>query len=221
VLYDFREYADEKPNLAPGEEARLFSRLFPKYLNPSQRCDESLEFAPSEEDVKSGQFRPAVHSVARGAFTKPGLHETAYLIGMWECHVGRFGTFRLVIVAGDSIALNQEVPARLIRRVTDLDGDGIQELLLEGGGTGTGVTETNARLVKLTQGRIQVLKDFHEVAVDSCASGRPEDSITASVILYRSKGHGVLPDFQALPYTAKCPPEGEKPRFRATSRKLE
>src|SRR4030095_520246 len=143
VLYDFREYVDVKPKLIPGEERRLLNRLFPKYLKRGQRCDESAEFTKSEEDVKAGQFRPAVESVARGAFTKAGLQETAYLIGLWECHVGRFWTYRLVVVSGNQIVFNQEAPARLIRKVTDLDGDGLQELLLEGGGTGTGITETN------------------------------------------------------------------------------
>ena len=220
VLYDFRNYVPVKPKLAPGEERRLLSRLFPKYLKGKQRCDESAEFTKSEEDVEAGQFRPEVESVARGAFTKAGLQESAYLIGMWECHVARFWTYRLVVLSENKIVFNQEAPADLIRKVTDLDGDGLQEMLLEGGGTGTGITETNARLVSLSQGRLQVLKDFHEVSVDSCAGGGPKDSILAAVITYQPKGAGVLPEFKAVPYEAKCPADGAKARFQATTKSL-
>ena len=206
--------------MALGEEGRLLHRLFPKYLKRGQRCDEETEFTTTEEDVKAGQFRPEVESVVRGSFTKAGSRETAYLISMGECHVARFWTYRLVIISGNQLIIHQNVPANSIRKVSDLDGDGIQELLIEGGGTGAGGSETNARLISLSHGRFQVLKDFHEVVVDSCSQGRSEDEILAAVIIYRSKGPGVLPEFQTVNYEAKCPAEGAKASFHTTTKTL-
>lgn len=89
-------------------------------------------------------WAPGVIGAARGAFTKPGADQTAvlYTVG-WSGHCCSFGG--LAIVEGGSLVRNVALSygGYGLRTLPDVDGNGRNELVFVGGGTGQGHTETS------------------------------------------------------------------------------
>ena len=87
---------------------------------------------------------------------------------------------------------------------TDLNSDGINELLMTTGDMSQGTLTETAALVSFQNGRLNVIKDFGTVVEDSCASGFPGSAAKASVISISDVVPGQMPKIIQDNYSASC-----------------
>jgi len=215
LLFDFRgSNVQTAPPIAPEARQNLLSAAFPHYLADEKECQ--AQEPPSEATLeaarKKGQIVPEVMSRVAGAFIRPGAREQAYLIKVGECSApsrSYFGTYRLAVFENRLIASGPSSGGDHIDAVKDVDGDGVDEILISGCAFGQGVEECSARLLSLAGGPVRTVQDFPEVYSDTCGSTR-DSGIRASVIRF-APGHP--PEFFAEEYQAACPKPGQKPKF--------
>lgn len=97
-------------------------------------------------------WAPGVAGVARGAFTQPGADQTAvlYTVG-WSGHCCTFGG--LAIVQDGRLVRNVALAygGFGLRALPDVDGDGRDEVVFVGGGTGQGHTETSVFIEEVAE----------------------------------------------------------------------
>ena len=222
LLYDFRgDQPDQEPAVSAEVQRRVLSALFPSYLGNESECkvDEPPTDAALKAARKSGQIVPELMSSRAGSFTKPNARQTAYLIKVGECGATSrtyFGTYRLAIFEnGRLVAADSNPRGEYIDAVADVDGDGIQEILLSGCGFGTGTLECNAILLSMAGGSPRTIRRFRFVYEDPCG-GSPTLPITATVIRYAP---GRPPHFFESDYEAACPPPGKTPQFGSAKRR--
>jgi hypothetical protein len=195
VLFDFR-VSDETSapvKIAPATQRMVLSKLFRKYLTDANRCnfqgDAGDDYLAAAR--KAGQVVPFISDVETGSFTAPGLTQTLYVIDVSECnasHADNFGTKRVAIFAGQQLVADVDADfARNVIKKIDLNGDGVDELLMTTGDMAQGTLTEMATLVSFQNGRRKVIQDFGSVVEDSCASGFPGSTSEASVI-YVSDG---------------------------------
>ena len=91
-----------------------------------------------------------------------------------------------------------------IVRKTDLDGNGIDELLMVSGDMNQGTIIEIAALLDFHNGRLRVIEDFGTVTDDSCASALPGSSSKASVISISDVVSGKMPRLRIDNYEARC-----------------
>lgn len=226
VLYDFRKQArDSSPKLAPSAERRILSTVFNSYLKSADEC-KSVEGPLVDDDYlaaarKAGQIVPDVVSMATGSFTAAGERQTAYIISVSECnasHADNYGTKRLAVFSGDKLVADVDTDfKREILRTTDLNGDGVNELLISGGDMNQGISVGVAALVELREGKLRVIKDFEKTEENSCASEMSGSNGMASVISYTPAAKGKMPEFHVDNYRARCLPNGGLSRWQFLS----
>jgi hypothetical protein len=202
VLYDGRIGGGGQGRVQLGSKLstesrqQLLSAVFPKRLTSAAGCDSER----SRAGDRAEQIDPEVIEFAQGSFTAPGARQAVYLIQVNEClppSRNYFGTYRLAVFEGARLIANPNVAANGIASIADVDGDGIEELLLIGTGFGQGDLEVHAKLVSLKSKRFQVFKDFDLVYENPC--GLDERlPVTASAITYGPAGLAVQH------YTAPC-----------------
>jgi hypothetical protein len=191
TFFDFRTETNTRaPRIPLKTRRRVLAEVFPKYLADARDCSQEIN---SETDDylsaarQSGQIVPSVTDVTTGSFTAPGLTQAAYLISVGECnavHADNWGTKRIAIFMGDKLVADVDVnfKSRILKK-TDLDSDGVDELLMSGGDMNQGIVVETAALFEFRGGRPHVLQDFEKVLEDSCASGTQGSGVVASVIL--------------------------------------
>ena len=194
VLFDFRVSDEGTPvKIAPATQRMVLSKLFRKYLTDANRCnfqgDAGDDYLAAAR--KAGQVVPFISDVETGSFTAPGQMQTLYVIDVSECnasHADNFGTKRVAIFAGQQLVADVDADfARSVIKKTDLNGDGVDELLMITGDMAQGTVTEMATLVSFQNGRRKVIQEFGSVVLDSCASGFPGSTSEASVI-YISDG---------------------------------
>jgi hypothetical protein len=225
VLLDFRkERNGPPPKISPTTERSVLSKMFRRYLTDQGRCNQNFDASNSSDYLaaarKAGEIVPSIFDMATGSFTAAGQQQTAYLVSVSECnasHADAFGTKRVAIFSGQTLVADIDVNFKNnIEIKTDLNGDGIDELLLSSADTHQGVVEEMATLVSFQNGRLQEIHDFGLVSEDSCASLMAGSASKASV-LYRSVEHALLtmPKFTIENYQAGC---NRAKRWRLISR---
>lgn len=213
VLLDFRVNRNVAPAKIPAATQRyVLSKVFRRYLTDENRCNAQFDASGDADRLaaarKAGQIVPAIFESATGSFTAAGQSQTLYVISVSECnasHAENFGTKRVAIFAGQQLIA--EFDANFyenIVRKTDLNGDGIDELLMTHGYTGQGTVTESAALLSFQNGRLQVIEDFETVLEDSCASGFQGSSSRASVLYLSDAVPGQMPKFTRGNYTATC-----------------
>jgi len=134
--------------------------------------------------------------------------QTAYVISVSECnasHADNFGTKRVAIFSGQQLIADLDVDFKSsIVRKTDLNGDGMDELLMTSGDMNQGTLVEMAALLDFPKGRLRVIEDFGTVTEDSCASGIPGSSSKASVLSYSDVAPGKMPRLRIDNYGASC-----------------
>jgi hypothetical protein len=101
----------------------------------------------------------------------------------------------------------------------DLDGDGKNELLLEGGGKGAGERAAIAKLVEFQKDTLETVEDLGEVYSDPCELALHDQPLTARVFYYLPPPKGQKARFTVEVYRAPCPVNGKDPQWtRAVSR---
>jgi hypothetical protein len=212
VLFDFRQNRAAKPlRISPATQRMVLSKVFRRYLTDENKC--RSDFQPSGDDYlasarKAGQIVPMISDMVTGSFTAPGQTQTAYVIFTGECgasHADSYGSKRVAIFSGQQLVADVDADFKSgIVRKTDLDGDGLDELLLTAGGMGQGTLIEIAALVEFKNGRMRVVEDFGTVVYDSCASGFPGSSSKASVLSMSGFEAGKMPKVQIDNYVSSC-----------------
>jgi len=202
VLLDFR--IDRKLNdvrIPAATQRSVLSKVFRRYLTDSNRCNSEIDTSrgtdPLAEARKAGQIVPAIIDMTTGSFTAPNQTQTLYVISVSECnasHADNFGTKRVAIFAGQQLVADVDADfASSIVRKTDLNSDGIDELLMNTGDMAMGTLTEMATLVSFQGGRRRVIHDFGAVVEDSCAAEMPGSTSDASVIYISDVVPGILP----------------------------
>ena len=142
TLYDFRANNKTTPiKIPPATQKMVLSKVFRKYLSDSAKCNPQFEASGSDNYLaaarKAGQIAPSIIDSTTGSFTAAGQTQTAYLISVSECgasHADNFGSDRVAIFAGQQLVADLDVDFRSsFARKTDLNVDGIDELLMTSG----------------------------------------------------------------------------------------
>ena len=213
ILFDFRVDRKFKPPSIPlRTQKEVLSRVFRKYLTDEKQCNPNFNASSSSDPLKAardaGQIVPSIVDTATGSFTAPGQAQTVYVISVSECnasHAENFGTKRVAIFSGQRLVADVDDDFNSsIARKTDLNGDGVDELLMTGGDMNQGTAYETATLVEFRNGRMRVVEDFGGVSEDSCASEMPSSGIKASVISIGAAGPGDMPKFKRENYSTSC-----------------
>lgn len=211
VLYDFRnEPTNQAPKISAVTERDVLSKVFRRYLTNSNRCNPNFD---AGEDFlagarRAGQIVPNIAEMATGSFTAPGRNETAYVIFVNECnasHADNFGSKRVAIFSGPRLVADMDVDFKSnIVAKTDLDLDGINELLMTSGDMNQGEVIEMAALLSFQNGRLRVIQDFSTVVDDDCASLRPGSTSKAAVLSYANATLGQIPRIRVDYFAAGC-----------------
>jgi hypothetical protein len=213
VLFDFRvERTGAPPKIPFATQKTMLSKVFPKYLTDEAQCNPEFDASSSNDRLEAarnaGQIVPSIVDMATGSFTAPGKPETLYVISVSECnasHAENFGTKRVAIFSGEQLIADVDVDFKSsIVHKTDLNGDGIDELLMTSGDMNQGTLIEMAALVDFQNERFRVIEDFGTVIEDSCASGIPGSVSKASVLSFSDAAPGKMPKFRIDNYQANC-----------------
>lgn len=222
TLFDFRvDDARNPPKIAPATERLVLSKVFKKYLTDESKCSsdfESNNSDPLKGARDAGQMVPSIVDITSGSFTAAGRQETAYVISVSECnasHAENFGSKRIAFFAGPQLIAEMDVDFKqTIVRKTDLNGDGLDELLMESSDMAQGTLTEMAGLLEFRDGQLRVIEDFGTVVEDSCASELPGSTSKASVISINPTGAGQMPRLRIDNYEKTC---RKKSRWRFVS----
>jgi len=225
VLLDFR--IDRKLNdvrIPAATQRNVLSKVFRRYLTDSNRCNSEVDTSrgtdPLAEARKAGQMVPAIVDMTTGSFTAANQTQTLYVISVSECnasHADNFGTKRVAIFAGQQLVADVDADfASSIVRKTDLNSDGIDELLMNTGDMSMGTLTEMATLVSFQGGRRRVIQDFGAVVEDSCAAEMPSSTSEASVIYISDVVPGNMPKLTQENYSSSC--RGKTRHWRLVSR---
>ena len=211
VLFDFRIADETTPaRIAPATQRMVLTKVFRKYLTDANRCNFQGELGDDYLGAarKAGQIVPSIADVETGSFTAPGQTQTLYIIDVAECnasHADNFGTKRVVIFSGQQLVADVDADfAKNVVKKTDLNSDGVNELLMTTGDMAQGTLIEMATLVSFQNGRRQVLQEFGSVVDDSCASGFPSSKSDASVIYISDVVPGQMPKITQENYSSNC-----------------
>lgn len=213
VLMDFRTDSNVAETKIPTATQRaVLSKVFRRYLSDSSRCSSQFDAGNAADRLaaarRAGQIVPSIADMATGSFTAAGQTQTLYVIAVNECnasHADNFGTKRVAIFSGQQLIADLDVDfkSRIVRK-TDLNNDGINELLMASGYMGQGTFTEMAALLSFQNGRLNVIHEFGSVVEDSCASGFPGSSSQASVLYISDSVPGNMPKLTMDNYEASC-----------------
>ncbi|HSL56108.1 MAG TPA: hypothetical protein VK868_17030 [Pyrinomonadaceae bacterium] len=211
VLFDFRVADETTPaRIPPATQRMVLTKVFRKYLTDANRCNFQGELGDDYLGAarKAGQMVPSIADVETGSFTAPGQTQTLYIIDVAECnasHADNFGTKRVAIFSGQQLVADVDADfAKNVVKKTDLNSDGVNELLMTTGDMAQGTLIEMATLVSFQNGRRQVLQEFGSVVDDSCASGFPSSKSDASVIYISDVVPGQMPKITQENYSSSC-----------------
>ncbi|HEX5887953.1 MAG TPA: hypothetical protein VFY61_04585 [Pyrinomonadaceae bacterium] len=211
VLYDFRNERPNKPaKISAATQRDVLSKVFRRYLTNVNRCQANFDAGENflAGSRRAGQIVPDVAEAVDGSFTAAGQNETAYVIFVNECnasHADNFGSKRVAIFSGPRLVADIDVDFKnSIVAKTDLDLDGINELLMTSGDMAQGEIIEMAALMSFQNGRMRVIQDFGTVITDDCASLRPTAATKAAVLSYANATLGQIPKIRVDYYAAGC-----------------
>ena len=218
VLVDFRNDHFNTPAKIPlATERAILTKVFRRYLTDPNKCSQNFD---AGEDYlrgarRAGQIVPDIAEMATGSFTGAGKNETAYVIFVNECnatHADNFGSKRVAVFSGQQLVADVDVDFRgSIIMKTDLDNDGINELLMTTGDMAQGNFIEIAALLSFQNGRMRVVQDFGTVVDDSCAAAMPGSQTKGAVLSLTDAAPGEMPKIRVDRYAAGC---GKVKRWR-------
>ena len=186
-VYDGRK---DRPaaKIAPADEKLLQTTALPKariFWKNAENCEEDF----------------SVTDAARGSFTSPGSDQNAFLYNF--CETGHnFSNTGIVIVENERIVAHYvyEGGGELsVSTVPDVDGDGLNELLIGAGGTNQGVTWGTITIVELSPKGVKTFGNT-QTYEDNCGA----DEKGCSAVAYQiSATTGARPVFYHQKYTQK------------------
>lgn len=213
ILFDFRVNREATPpKISAATERSVLSKLFRRYLTDQNRCNPQFDASNNSDYLaaarKAGEIVPSISTMATGSFTAAGQSETLYVILVSECnasHADAFGTKRVAIFSGQRLVADLDVDFKdNIQRKTDLNSDGIDELLMTSVDQHQGTIEEMAALYSFQNGRLRVVHDFGIVVENTCASAMPGSYSKASVLYMSVDAPGTMPKLTVENYQAGC-----------------
>ena len=223
LLVDFR--IDRPANavkISAATQRTVLSKVFRRYLLDQDKCRSDFVGANGDDYLaaarKAGQIVPSIIDMTTGSFTATGQTQTAYVISVSECnasHADNFGTKRIAIFSGTQLVadVDADFMGSIVRK-TDLDGNGIDELLMTSDDMAQGTVTEMATLASFENGRRHVIHDFGTVVLDSCASEAPGSDSRASVLYTSAFAPGLKPKLTQENYISGC---GKKRRWKFVS----
>ncbi|EDX73395.1 hypothetical protein MC7420_1191 [Coleofasciculus chthonoplastes PCC 7420] len=198
ILLDYRNEdfnAESSPQLPANTENLVISQMV---RNTDQACN--------------GELSPTVIDYARGSFTDAQADQVVYLVSLGDsCHPRFQSTIRIgVAYSGQVVTYGDVTGYSNIQKISDVNGDGINEILLDGSGMGQGYFVTYAKLVEIKPKGLLTLKDFEQVYSDNLGTLNPKLYKIASVISV-NQGSQNQTVFSRKNYLARCfdvEPEG-------------
>lgn len=224
VLLDFRNDRHHGvPKISSATERMVLSRMFRRYLKDQSQCNQQFDASNNSDYLaaarRAGEIVPAITTMATGSFTAAGQQQTLYVVSVSECnasHADAFGTKRVAIFSGQRLVADVDANFKGdIEIKTDLNSDGIDELLMSSADQHQGTIEEMATLVTFQNGRLNVVHDFSIVVEDSCASLMPSSASKASVLYMTVDAPGTMPKLTVENYRAGC---NKNKRWRLISR---
>ena len=213
VLFDFRKERPASAVKIPAATQRMvLTKVFRRYLTDQDKCRSDFTGSNAQDYLaaarKAGMIVPSILDVVTGSFTAAGQTQTAYLISVSECnasHADNFGTNRLAIFSGQQLVadVDTDFMSFIVRKI-DLDGNGIDELLMNSSYMGQGNLTEMATLASFENGRRHVLNDFGSVVEDGCASEAPGSDSRAAVLYTSAFAPGLKPTITQENYVASC-----------------
>jgi hypothetical protein len=213
LLFDFRK--DRPANafrISAATQRNVLSKVFRRYLTDQDKCRSDFAGRDSNDYLaaarKAGQIVPSIIDMTTGSFTATRQTQTAYVISVSECnasHADNFGTKRIAIFSGPQLVAEMDADfMSFIVRKTDLDGNGIDELLMVSSDMSQGTITEMATLASFENGRRRVIHDFGTVVLDSCASEAPGSDSKAAVLYTSAFAPGLKPTLTQENYAARC-----------------
>lgn len=213
VLFDFRN--DRNPavsKISAATAKSVLTKVFRKYLTEQNQCNADFDASNGADPLaaarKAGQIVPSIFESTTGSFTAPGQTQTLYVISVSECnasHADNFGTKRVAIFSGQQLVADVDVDFKSsIARKTDLNSDGIDELLMASSDIHQGIVDVMAALVSFQNGRLQVIHDFGSVVQDECESLSPGSTTRAAVLYLSDVVPGNMPKLTMGHFKAGC-----------------
>jgi hypothetical protein len=202
VLYDFIRIKPsyDEPRLSPQQVRKVLNAA----LGPRWRRN--------ADNISISQ-------IVTGSFTAANVQEVAYVIRgsgaiRAQTRIDIGNDARLVIFSGSQVVVNSPFYGIGILKTSDLNRDGIDELLLYAGATATGTDETSAELVQVKGKRLHIIKKFGTVeSIYNCFGGAEEEDAnskhTTSIIRYAPSKAGAFPRFRVDFYVCACADESE------------
>jgi hypothetical protein len=213
LLFDFRKDRPANAIKIPAATQRnVLAKVFRRYLTDQDKCRSDFAGSDSNDYLaaarKAGQVVPSIIDMTTGSFTATGQTQTAYVISVSECnasHADNFGTKRIAIFSGQQLVadVDADFMASIVRK-TDLDGNGIDELLMVSDDMAQGTVTEMATLASFENGRRLVIRDFGTVVLDSCASEAPGSDSRAAVLYTSAFAPGLKPTLTQENYLAGC-----------------
>lgn len=163
-------------------DADLLARLFPQRLANEAQCPQRAENSTLESERSLGLVVPEIAAAVAGSFIAPYREEVAVIVRVGECRPYGFesdGSKNLVVLSGNQIvwppaaSSPAEISENDFASVLDVDDDGIDELVLEGGGMHMGHLVVTARIVSLANGSLRDLFPQTDVVADDCPTDEP------------------------------------------------
>ncbi len=193
IVVDFRVERRSTPLKIPiATQRKVLSKVFRKYLTEESKCNPQFDASSDIDTLKAarnaGQIVPSIADMATGSFTAPGKTDK-----------------RVAIFSGQELFADVDSDFNInIVRKTDLNDDGIDELLMTGGDINQGIVVEMASLLDFQNGRLRIIQDFGTVVEDSCPSGMPGSSSKASVLSISEVVPGNMPKLRIDNYVATC-----------------
>jgi hypothetical protein len=210
VLWDFRTETAKEQKFSKAETQVVMKYLF------GDRWDPNLYI--------SGRFN--------GSFSKPNANETLYYVGGCDeddgqgfkattncAHVSWWNAGWIAIFEGTTpVTKIQAVLGYQVAKVTDVNNDGISEILSLAGYSNQGETETTPLFGRISEGKYQEIKTLSGAA-DTCG-GDPIVPLRskATVITYIPTGDGKMPDLTEEYFENKC---GKTPWKKITKKQFD
>jgi serine/threonine protein kinase len=190
------------PKVSAKVQERVFSDLNKKIGNPT---DYSGFPAQAIGEVK---FQPEIHDIARGSFSGPGKKEILYtvLYDSGASHANVNSLYWVMVYDQSGLVQFDKIDHFNVYKVDDLDGDGVDEVLLAYHYQQMGHEWEGAVVAGFRLGYYEVIRDFGTVYEETCATGiRGQMVSKTTTVDARCRGGQI--EFRTQTHVEDCSPK--------------
>lgn len=153
VVYDGRKLEDKSDKTASAADKDFVWKEFQKV---EAKAKQQMGDQYCSDPVKNLED---IYGVAEGSYTKPNSSQKAYLY--YVCELGRgFGVGGIMIVEDQKVVsnyLDKVSWSETIHSLPDINKNGLNEILLAGGGSGQGYTTMSIDILEFASGKLNQL----------------------------------------------------------------